>query len=73
MQDIIIITTNNYLLAVFGWLVHLSVCQQNNTKTIEQISMKLGWRMGLGPELTPSTFGADRDKGMHLGIYFHFL
>ena len=28
------------------WLV----CQQDYTKSTEQISRKLGWRMGLGPE-----------------------
>ena len=36
------------------------VCHHNNTKTAEQISTKLGWRMGLGPEWSPVAFGADQ-------------
>ena len=30
--------------------VGLSVCQQDYTKHTQWISMKLGWRTGLGPE-----------------------
>ena len=44
-----------YFVCVFGWLV----CQQDYTKTIAQISTKLGWKMGLGPE-----FGVDPNKGI---------
>lgn len=32
------------------------------TKTTKQISIKLWWRMGLSPEWTPLTSGADPDK-----------
>ena len=41
------------------WLV----CQWDYTKSSEQIPTKLGWRIGLSPEVTPITFGADLDKG----------
>lgn len=39
--------------------VCLLVCDLDNTKTTEQISSKIVWRTGLGPEWTPLTFGAD--------------
>ena len=38
---------------VFGRIHSLAcslVCKQDYKKTTEQISMTLGWRMGLGPE-----------------------
>lgn len=38
------------------------VCDQDYTKTTEQISVKLEWRVGLGPEWTPLMFFADPDK-----------
>lgn len=38
------------------------VCDQDYTKTTEQISVKLEWRVGLAPEWTPLTFFADPDK-----------
>ena len=50
--------------------VCLLVCQQDYTKTTDQISMKLGWMMGLGPEWTPSTSGADPHKVMEPGSLF---
>ena len=42
--------------------------QQDNTKTTEQISMKLQWKMGLLPKCTILSFGADRDKAMDQGF-----
>ena len=35
--------------------------------------MKLGWRIGLRPEQTTLTFGADPDKDTDPGIFSHFL
>ena len=32
--------------------VGLLVCEQDHIKSDERISMKLGWRMGFGPEWT---------------------
>lgn len=52
-----------------AWLV----CDQGYTKIIEENSMKCGWKMGLGPELTPLTFGLDRDKVADPGHFSHFL
>ena len=55
------ITSTNkvFLSPVFiCWLV----CQQDFTKTAEQISIKLGWRLGLCPEWNPLTFGLHLDK-----------
>ena len=43
-------------------LVCWVVCQQDYTKTIERLSMKLGWRVDLSPEQTPLTCGADPIK-----------
>ena len=37
-------------------------------KTTERVSIELGWRMGLSPEQTPFTFGADQD--LLLFIFF---
>ena len=51
-----------------GWLV----CQQDSTNSTEQISMRLGWRMCLGPEKTPLTFGVDLNKGKDAGFLPHF-
>lgn len=48
---------------LIGWLV----CQQGHVRTTEQISMKLVWRMSLGPEQILITFGADTDKGTDQG------
>ena len=42
--------------------IHLMVCEQDYTKTAERIPTELEWRMGLSPEQTPLTFGADPDK-----------
>lgn len=39
--------------------VCLLVGEQDNIKTTEQISVKLGGRMGLSPEWTPSTLSVD--------------
>ena len=50
--------TNDYLL--WRRRVCLLDCQQDYTKTTEWISMKLGWKMGRGPEQTLLTFGVDR-------------
>lgn len=56
-----------YLLAsLVGWLVGLQfgcylVGQHDYTKTTQQISTKLGWRMDLSPENTPLTCGTDPD------------
>ena len=58
--------TRVYLLA--GWWV----CQQDDTKTLEQISTKLGWRMAPCPEYTPISFGAVPDKGMDPGNFFFY-
>ena len=62
---------------VFITCVSLFVClfvyQWNYTKTSEQISMKLGWRRGLGPEQTLLTFGADPYKRTHSGFFSEFL
>ena len=35
---------------MFSHVFHLLVCKHDNTKTTEQISMRLGQGMGLGPE-----------------------
>ena len=51
------------------WLV----CQQDYTKTTENISRKLGWRTGLDPELPPMPFVADLDEVMHPGYYSHLI
>lgn len=51
----------------------LLLCQQDYTKATSQISTKLGWRTGLGPEVNALTLGADRDKGTDLGTFSHFL
>lgn len=48
-------------------------CRQDYTKSVELISMKLGQRMGLGPERTLLTFGADLDKGMNPGFFLTFF
>ena len=40
----------------------LLVCDQDYTKTTEQISANLGCRMGLSPEQSPLTFGADQEE-----------
>ena len=37
-------------------------CRQDFTKTTEQISTKLGWRMSLSTEQTSVTFGMDPDE-----------
>ena len=55
-----------HLCPFVGWLV----CVQDYTKTTEHISMKLGWRMCLGPKYTPFTFCADPDEGKNPGIFF---
>lgn len=48
------------------------VCQHKYRKNIERISMKLGWRTGLGPESSPVTFSADKDDradpGFHITV-----
>lgn len=50
------------------------VCQQDFTKkTTETISMDLGWRLGLSPEQTSVTSGADLDEGMDKGFLSHFV
>lgn len=38
------------------------VCLRDYTKITTWISVKLGWGMGLCPQQTPATFGADPDK-----------
>lgn len=58
-----------------------SVCrlvgQQDDTKTSEQISTKLGWKMSLGPEWTPLTSGANPEGFPHFKVvrdgYFQLL
>ena len=40
-------------------LCSLLVCKQDYTKTAEQMFIEVGWRMGLGREESPSTFGVD--------------
>ena len=52
-----------------GWFV----CQQDYTKTIKQISTRLGKRVDFDPELTPLTFDADLEKRTDLGFFFKFL
>lgn len=60
-SNIAIITSARVIL--FSLLsVFRLVCDQDYTKTTEQISVKLEWRVGLGPEWTPLTFFADPDK-----------
>ena len=47
-------------------------CQQHYTKTTESICMKLGWRMGLGLELTGNNAQTLMDRFGHIyvsGIY----
>ena len=45
-------------------------CRQDYTKTMRQISTRLVWRMALGPVSTPSSFGADLDRGTDTGHLF---
>ena len=68
-------------LAVDG---HIGVLEQSNTsfvpssnfvgfkqdykKTTEQISMKLGWRMGLGPTIGPSKFSCRSGNTVHVMV-----
>lgn len=35
--------------------------------------MDLGWRLGLSPEQTSMTSGADLDEGMDKGFLSHFV
>ena len=54
--------------------VGLLVCHQVHTKTSQQISIKLGWTMGLVPEKTPLTFGVDvNDKVTDPGTFSTLL
>ena len=46
----------------------LLVCRQDCTKNTEQISTKLGWRMGFGLEHNPGSFVVDLNKGTYPGI-----
>ena len=50
---------------LFGWFV-----SRITQKTTDRISTELGWRMGLCPEQTPLTFGADPDEGI---LFPHLL
>lgn len=45
------------------FLSHHIPFHNDNTKTTELISTKVGWRIGLGPEWTPLTFGTVPVKG----------
>ena len=49
--------SQGYVFTCVRLLACMFVCQQDYTKTTEQISTKLGWKMVLGPEQTPLTFG----------------
>lgn len=51
-----------------GWRIGLSA--GFHEKTTSQISTKLGWRMGLGLEWTPLTFGADPGKVLRIWEVF---
>ena len=51
---------------------HLLICDHDYRKTTNRIPMKLGWRMGLGPESTSLTFGEDSDKGINPGVVFFY-
>lgn len=41
------------------------VCRHDYTKSNEQISMKFGWRVSLGPEKTRLTMGVDQGTIPH--------
>lgn len=49
------------------------VCQEYYTKSTEQISPKLGWGIGLSPELTPLTFVTNADKGTIQNLFLPFF
>ena len=58
LQLTIMTSTNEVVFSDFCLLV----CDQDYTKTTEQISANLGCRMGLSPEQSPLTFGADQEE-----------
>ena len=58
-----------HLCLFYVWLV----CEWDYAKTTEQISTELQWRMGLGPEWTPLTFGVDMDKGKDPGVIYEWV
>ena len=54
-------------------LLGLLVCQQDYTKTTEQISPKLWMKDGSRPRTDLLTFGADPDKGKDQGFILSFF
>lgn len=51
---------------MFCWFV----CQKDCTKTTGQSCMKLGLRLGLGPDETPLSFHVNLDKGADAETFF---
>lgn len=59
--------TNVFACVCGSWLV----CHKDYTKTIGQIYTQTRLRMGFSLKQTPSTFGANPDKGTNPGYYGH--
>ena len=58
---------------VFSPPVRWFDCQQDEAKTTERFSTKLGRRTGNRPRKKPLRFGSDLDKQPDQGFFFHFL
>ena len=58
----------NKAIQVLYPLPTLLICKQDYKKTTEQISMKLGWRMGLGPTIGPSKFSCRSGNTVHVMV-----